>query len=65
MGAIAVQIASDPELRMAALRAAGGMVGMAEILVTQQAQVIQEALRTAAERLRDMPLPETPAEEPR
>jgi hypothetical protein len=65
MSAIAAQIASDPELRTAALRAAGGMVGMAEILVTQQAEVIQEALRTAAERIAELPVPEPAASEPR
>jgi hypothetical protein len=47
------RIASDPELRASALRAATGMASVAEALVDEQAKVVQEALKSAADALEE------------
>lgn len=54
---LAARIASDPELRESALRAAGGLVGVAQVAIEEQSDAIQEALRKLAERLEAMPAP--------
>jgi ABC-type transporter Mla subunit MlaD len=47
------RIATDPELRASALRAATGMATVAEALVDEQAKVVQEALKSAADALEE------------
>ena len=49
--ALAHRITSDPELKAAALQVATGLVTTAHQVVTEQSVVIQEALKTAAERI--------------
>lgn len=49
--ALALRIASDPELKAAAMRVASGFVATAQQVVTEQAVVLQDALKTAAERI--------------
>ena len=49
--ALAHRIASDPELKAAAIQVASGLVTTAHQVVTEQSVVIQEALKTAAERI--------------
>lgn len=49
--ALALRIASDPELKAAAMQVASGFVNTAQQVVTEQSVVLQEALRTAAERI--------------
>jgi len=49
--ALALRIASDPELKAAAMQVASGLVTTAHQVVTEQSVVIQEALKTAAERI--------------
>jgi hypothetical protein len=49
--ALALRIASDPELKAAAIQVASGLVTTAHQVVTEQSVVIQEALKTAAERI--------------
>ncbi len=49
--ALALRIASDPELRIAAMHVASGVVTTAQQVVTEQSVVLQEALKTAAERI--------------
>jgi len=49
------RIANDPELRNSAVRAAQGFVGIAEVVVVQQAAILQEMLRTVSERLATLP----------
>ncbi|MFN2636270.1 MAG: hypothetical protein ABR585_04545 [Gemmatimonadaceae bacterium] len=49
--AFALRIANDPQLRAAAMQVASGFVATAQQAVTEQSVVIQEALKTAAERL--------------
>jgi hypothetical protein len=51
LGAVLARVASDPELRSSALRAARGMVDVAEVTVVEQASLLQEVLRAAAEHL--------------
>jgi hypothetical protein len=51
------RIANDPELRTSAVRTAQSLVGVAQLIVVQQADLIQDALRTAAERLADVAPP--------
>lgn len=48
---LAQRVAEDPELRASAVRAASSFVGLAQILVAQQALVLQGVLDSAAERL--------------
>jgi hypothetical protein len=54
LGTLATRIAEDPELRTSAVRAARGMADVAAALVVEQADALQEALRTAADRLEAM-----------
>ena len=51
--ALALRIASDPELKAAAMQVATGLVTTAHQVVTEQSGVIQEALKTAADRIAD------------
>jgi hypothetical protein len=48
---LVLRIASDPELKAAAIQVAAGVVTTAHQVVTEQSVVVQEALRTAAERI--------------
>ncbi len=49
--ALALRIANDPQIRADAMRVASGMVATTQRVVTEQSVVIQEALKTAADRL--------------
>jgi hypothetical protein len=49
--ALAQRIASDPKIRSDAMRVASGLVSTTQRVVTEQSVVIQDALRTAADRL--------------
>ena len=49
--ALAIRVATDPELRMAAIQVASGFVLTAQQAVVENSRVIQEALKTAAERI--------------
>ena len=49
--ALAIRITSDPELKSAAMQVASGVVSTAHQVVSEQAVVLQEALKTAAERI--------------
>jgi len=49
--ALALRIASDPELKSAAMKVASGFVNTAQQVVTEQSVVLQGALKTAAERI--------------
>ena len=49
--ALAVRIANDPHLRSAALQVASGFVNAAQQIVEENSGVIQEALKTAADRI--------------
>jgi hypothetical protein len=48
---LALRIASDPELKKAAMKVASGFVSTAQQVVTEQSVVLQEALKTAADRI--------------
>lgn len=48
---LAVRIANDPHIRAAALQVATGLVTTAQHVVDENTVVIQEALKTAAERI--------------
>lgn len=49
--ALALRIASDPELKAAAMKVASGFVNTAQQVVSEQTVVLQGALKTAAERI--------------
>ncbi len=49
--ALAVRIANDPHLRAAAIQVATGFVTTAQQVVAEQSGAIEEALKTAAERI--------------
>jgi hypothetical protein len=49
--ALALRIASDPELKKAAIQVASGFVNTAQQVVTEQSVALQDALKTAAERI--------------
>jgi hypothetical protein len=49
--ALALRIASDPELKSAAMKVASGFVNTAQQVVTEQSVVLQGALKTAADRI--------------
>lgn len=49
--ALAHRITSDPELKAAAIQVASGLVTTAHQVVSEQSGVIQEALKTAADRI--------------
>jgi gas vesicle protein len=53
MQALAHRIASDPEIKSAAIQVASGFVNTAQKVVTEQSDILQEALKTAAERIAD------------
>jgi hypothetical protein len=55
LNAFAARVANDPELRTSALRAAEGLLGVAEVAVVEQSELIQEALRAAADRIATLP----------
>lgn len=48
---LAIRVANDPQLRMAAIQVASGFVLTAQQVVTEHSAVLQEALKTAAERI--------------
>ncbi len=48
---LALRIASDPEIKAAAMNVASGAVTTAQQVVSEQSVHIQEALKTAAERI--------------
>lgn len=49
--ALAQRIASDPKIRSDAIKVASGLVTTAQRVVTEQSVVLQEALKTAADRI--------------
>lgn len=49
--ALVLRVASDPQLRSDAMRVASGFVTTAQQVVTEQSGALQEALRTAADRI--------------
>jgi hypothetical protein len=49
--ALALRIASDPELKSAAMKVASGFVTTAQQVITEQSVVLQGALKTAADRI--------------
>ncbi len=49
--ALAVKIASDPEIKTAAMQVASGFVNTAQQVVAEQSVAIEGALKTAAERI--------------
>jgi hypothetical protein len=59
--ALAQRIASDPKIRSEAIKVASGLVTTAQRVVTEQSVVLQEALKTAADRISTaQPTPTTP-----
>jgi hypothetical protein len=65
LNVFASRIAADPELRESAVRAAQGLVGVAEVVVVEQSSVLQEALRAAADRIASLPRDEGAVPRPR
>jgi hypothetical protein len=64
--ALAHRIASDPKIRSDAIKVASGLVTTAQRVVTEQSVVLQDALKTAADRISAaQPAPRTPAKPPR
>ena len=51
MQALAQRIANDPEIKSAAMNVASGMVTTAQQVIAEQSGAIEEALKTAAERI--------------
>jgi len=49
--ALAIRIASDPQIRADAMRVASGLVSTTQRVVTEQSVVLQGALKTAADRI--------------
>ena len=49
--ALALRIATDPELKAAAMQVASGFVNTAQQVVTEQSVVLQDALKTAADKI--------------
>ena len=49
--ALALKIASDPEIKAAAVHVASGAVSTAQQVLAEQSVAIQQALKTAAERI--------------
>jgi hypothetical protein len=49
--ALAQRIASDPQIRSDVMRVASGLVSTTQRVVTEQSVVIQDALKTAADRI--------------
>jgi hypothetical protein len=52
--ALALRLANDPQLRAAAIQVASGFVATAQQVVNEQSVVIQEALKTAAQRIAEV-----------
>jgi hypothetical protein len=48
---LALRIASDPEIKSAAVHVASGFVNTAQQVVAEQSTAIQQALKTAADRI--------------
>jgi hypothetical protein len=65
LNVLADRIANDPELRRSAFRAAQGMVDVSQVIVAEQSLAIQDALKSAAERIAAATEARTPAVEPR
>jgi hypothetical protein len=64
--ALAHRIASDPKIRSDAMKVASGLVTTAQRVVTEQSVVLQDALKTAADRISAaQPVSRTPAKTPR
>jgi len=64
--ALANRIASDPKLRADAIHVASGLVATAQQVVNEQSAVLQEALKTAADKIAAAPPPTiTPRKNPR
>ena len=49
--ALAQRITSDPEIKTAAMNVASGFVTTAQQIIAEQSDVIEQALKTAAERI--------------
>jgi hypothetical protein len=49
--ALAARIASDPKVRADAMRVASGLVSTAQQIVTEQSGVIEQAIKTAADKI--------------
>lgn len=49
--ALAIRVATDPQLRVAAIQVASGFVVVAQQAIVENSAVIQEALKNAAERI--------------
>jgi ABC-type transporter Mla subunit MlaD len=49
--ALATRVATDPELHAAAIQLASSFVATAQQVVSEQAVVLQEALKTAAQKI--------------
>jgi hypothetical protein len=49
--ALALQVATDPQLRAAAIQVASGVVVTAQQVITEHSVALQEALKTAAEKI--------------
>jgi hypothetical protein len=49
--ALALRITSDPQIKTAAMNVASGMVSTAQQVISEQSGAIEEALKTAAERI--------------
>jgi hypothetical protein len=64
---LAHRIASDPKIRSDAIKVASGLVTTAQRVVTEQSAVLQDALKTAAERISTAspPPPPSPTKTPR
>jgi hypothetical protein len=56
---LASRIAGDAELRASAARASRSLADVAEEVVVEQSVVLREALRTAADRIEDLSVPQT------
>jgi hypothetical protein len=57
MQALATRIATDPELKAAAMHVASGFVTTAQQVVVEQSAVLQEALKTAGDRIAAQSVP--------
>ena len=55
---LATRVKNDPQLRASALRVAQGAIVMTQTLLEQNTDVLQEALRRAADRLARIPVPQ-------
>jgi hypothetical protein len=54
VGRLALRVSEDPELRRSAVRAALGVVDVAEVVVVEQMEVLRDALGDAARELERM-----------